>query len=49
MKEYVDLHAEELAEIDAEVVNDSFIKHLLEQILSRKLSKTPSCFAVGKI
>ena len=41
LKEYVDLHAEELAEIDAEVVNDSFIKAFIgadfEQEIQRKL------------
>lgn len=41
LKEYVDLHAEELAEIDAAVVNDSFIKAFIgadfEQEIEQKL------------
>lgn len=39
LKEYVDLHAEELAEIDAAVVNDSFIKAFIEADFEQEIEQ----------
>lgn len=39
LKEYVNLHAEELAEIDAAVVNDSFIKAFIEADFEQEIEQ----------
>ena len=39
LKEYVNLHAEELAEIDATVVNDSFIKAFIEADFEQEIEQ----------
>ena len=39
LKEYMDLHAEELAEIDTTVINDSFIKAFIEADFEQKIER----------